>query len=118
MSKYKVTNGINIFVKILSAIIVILLILGIVGGIVYLLNRPKGLFIEYNGKLYFNVDTGGVFPYMIHTDSAAVIERDENSFIISAVVSDVDQTYDKLYEICAEDGRWVLCYDFYVLSDF
>ena len=76
------------------------------------------LFIEYNDKLYFNVDTGGVFPYMIHTDSAAVIERGENSFIISAVVSDVDQTYDKLYEICAEDGRWVLCYDFYVLSDF
>ena len=68
MSKYKVTNGINIFVKILSAIIVILLILGIVGGIVYLLNRPKGLFIEYNGTVYGNTaigsSTGGLsVPY-------------------------------------------------------
>ena len=40
MSKYKVNNGINIFVKLLTAIIVVLLILGIIGGVMYLLNRP------------------------------------------------------------------------------
>ena len=33
MSKYKTSNGINIFVKILTAIIVVLLVLGIVGGV-------------------------------------------------------------------------------------
>ncbi len=58
MSKYKVNNGINIFVKILTAIVVVLLILGIVGGLVYFLNRPQGLYIEYDGTTYGNTALG------------------------------------------------------------
>ena len=76
------------------------------------------LFIEYDGKLYYNVDTGGVYPYMIHTDTAKVTERGEDSFSISAEVPDVDNTYEKVYEIGVEDGRWVFFYDFYVCCDW
>lgn len=64
MSKYKTSNGINIFVKILTAIIVVLLILGIIGGVMYLLNRPQGLYIEYDGTATFKVcnsDGWGVY---------------------------------------------------------
>ena len=58
MSKYKTSNGINIFVKILTAIIVVLLVLGIIGGVMYLLNRPQGLYIEYDGTTYGNTALG------------------------------------------------------------
>ena len=39
-------------VRVVTAILVVLLILGIAGGIIYLINRPQGMYIEYNGTTY------------------------------------------------------------------
>lgn len=52
MSKYNVNKGINVFAKVLTVIIAVLLIFGILGGVVYLLNRPQGMYIEYDGITY------------------------------------------------------------------
>ena len=55
---------------------------------------------------------------MIHTDTAKVAERGEDSFSISVDVSDIDNAYEKVYEIGVDDGRWVFFYDFYVCCDW
>lgn len=103
MSKYKVNNGINIFVKILTAIIVVLLILGIIGGVMYLLNRPQGLYIEYDGTAYGNTllgsSTGGIdVPYngtatfkVCNSDGWGVYSVQDCTV---KIVPNVDETHD------------------------
>ena len=103
MSEYKVNNVINIFVKILTAIIVVLLILGIIGGVMYLLNRPQGLYIEYDGTAYGNTllgsSTGGIdVPYngtapfkVCNSDGWGVYSVQD---CIVKIVPNVDETHN------------------------
>lgn len=103
MSKYKTSNGINIFVKILTAIVVVLLILGIIGGVMYLLNRPQGLYIEYDGTAYGNTllgsSTGGIdVPYngtatfkVCNSDGWGVYSVQDCTV---KIVPNVDETHD------------------------
>lgn len=108
MSKYKVNNGINIFVKILTAIIVVLLVLGIVGGVMYLLNRPQGLYIEYDGTTYGNTalgsSTGGIsVPY--NGTATFTIGNSDGWGVYSVqdcmvkIVPNVDDTHDFEYTV-------------------
>ena len=108
MSKYKVNNGINIFVEMLTAIIVVLLILGIVGGLLYLLNRPQGLYIEYDGTAYGNTllgsSTGGIdVPYngtatfkVCNSDGWGVYSVQDCTV---KIVPNVDDTHDFEYTV-------------------
>ena len=112
MSKYKVNNGINIFVKLLTAIIVVLLILGIIGGVMYLLNRPQGLYIEYDGTAYGNTllgsSTGGIdVPYngtatfkVCNSDGWGVYPVQDCTV---KIVPNVDETHD--FEFTVEGDR-------------
>lgn len=44
-------SAINTFAKVLSAILLILLILGIAGGLLYYFNRPQGLYIQSDKQI-------------------------------------------------------------------
>lgn len=103
MSKYKTSNGINIFVKILTAIIVVLLVLGIIGGVIYLLNRPQGLYIEYDGTTYGNTalgsSTGGIT--VLYGETATFTIGNSDGWGVYSVqdctvkiVPNVDETHD------------------------
>ena len=103
MSKYKVNNGINIFVKILTAIIVVLLILGIVGGLVYFLNRPQGLYVEYNGVIYgdtvldtssggLTVDYGSTATFKVCNSDGWGVYSVQDCTV--KIVPNVDETHD------------------------
>lgn len=108
MSKYKTSNGINIFVKMLTAIIVVLLVLGIIGGVIYLLNRPQGLYIEYNGTAYGDTalgsSTGGIsIPY--NSAATFTIGNSDGWGVYSVqdctvkIVPNVDDTHDFEYTV-------------------
>ncbi len=108
MSKYKTSNGINIFVKILTAIIVVLLVLGIIGGVMYLLNRPQGLYIEYDGTTYGNTalgsSTGGITVSYGET-ATFTIGNSDGWGVYSVqdctvkIVPNVDDTHDFEYTV-------------------
>lgn len=112
MSKYKTSNGINIFVKMLTAIIVVLLVLGIIGGVIYLLNRPQGLYIEYNGTAYGNTaigsSTGGLsVPYdstvtftIGNLDGWGVYSVQDCTV---KIIPNVDETHDFEFTVEGED---------------
>ncbi len=52
MSKSDNNSVVDSIVRVVTAILVVLLILGIAGGIIYLINRPQGMYIEYDGTTY------------------------------------------------------------------
>ena len=103
MSKYKVNNVISIFVKILTVIIVVLLILGIVGGLVYFLNRPQGLYVEYNGVIYgdtvldtssggLTVDYGSTATFKVCNSDGWGVYSVQDCTV--KIVPNVDETHD------------------------
>lgn len=74
MSKNTENNGSGTFIKVLTGIIVILLILGVVGAMVYLINRPQGLYLEYNGAAYGDSLSGSASGGITVTESTAVFK--------------------------------------------
>lgn len=47
MSGYKVKKGVNTVAKVIAYIVVILLIIGLAGVVLYLFTRPQGMYVRY-----------------------------------------------------------------------
>lgn len=63
MSSYKTNNFIKRTSRVISYLLVVLLLLGIVGACAYLLTKPNGIYLRYDGKIVTDKTSGIVIPY-------------------------------------------------------
>ena len=116
MSKYNADKGLNTFTKILTVILAVLLVIGLCGGLVYLLKRPQGIYIVYDGVQYGNSVVGSSSAGISVERADSVEFRIGNSQdwgaysaddCIVKIVPNVDETHDFEFTVSGEDKPYL-----------
>lgn len=116
MSKYKANTGLNTLIKILTVILAVLLVIGLLGGLVYLLKRPQGIYIVYDGVEYGNSVVGSSSAGISVEYGDSVEFRIGNSQdwgaysaddCIVKIVPNVDEVHDFEFTVSGEDKPYL-----------
>lgn len=71
------------------------------------------LFVSFNDRLYYNYNTGGCVAYIIDFSTAEIVDRTDESFNVSVVVSTHYTTERFTYQLVNQDGHWVMDNDYW-----
>lgn len=108
MSSYKTNNFIKRTSRVISYLLVVLLLLGIVGACAYLLTKPNGIYLRYDGKIVTDKTSGIVIPYK--ATATFKIENSENWGAYSVtdctvkIVPSADESHDFDFTV-GDDSR-------------
>ena len=98
MSKYKTNGSINRISRAITYIVVVLLLLGIVGAGAYLLTKPNGIYLRYDGKIVTDKTSGIVIPYKATATFKIENSEDWGAYSVTdctvTIVPNVDSAHD------------------------
>ena len=73
------------------------------------------LFVEVDGKLYNNANTGGALTYYPDFTRAKVTSKTADGFDVEVPITYIDDPEGKpyIYKIVLQDGKWLLANDYW-----
>ena len=108
MSSYKTNNFIKRTSRVISYLLVVLLLLGIVGACAYLLTKPNGIYLRYDGKIVTDKTSGIVIPYKATATFKIENSEDWGAYSVTdctvKIVPSADESHDFDF-IVGDDSR-------------
>ena len=108
MSSYKTNNFIKRTSRVISYLLVVLLLLGIVGACAYLLTKPNGIYLRYDGKIVTDKTSGIVIPYKATATFKIENSEDWGAYSVTdctvKIVPNADESHDFDF-IVGDDSR-------------
>lgn len=108
MSSYKTNNFIKRTSRVISYLLVVLLLLGIVGAGAYLLTKPNGIYLRYDGKIVTDKTSGIVIPYKATATFKIENSEDWGAYSVTdctvKIVPNADESHDFDFTV-GDDSR-------------
>lgn len=108
MSSYKTNNFIKRTSRVISYLLVVLLLLGIVGACAYLLTKPNGIYLRYDGKIVTDKTSGIVIPYKATATFKIENSEDWGAYSVTdctvKIVPNADESHDFDFTV-GDDSR-------------
>ena len=108
MSSYKTNNFIKRTSRVISYLLVVLLLLGIVGAVAYLLTKPNGIYLRYDGKIVTDKTSGIVIPYKATATFKIENSEDWGAYSVTdctvKIVPNADESHDFDFTV-GDDSR-------------
>ncbi len=108
MSSYKTNNFIKRTSRVISYLLVVLLLLGIVGAGAYLLTKPNGIYLRYDGKIVTDKTSGIVIPYKATATFKIENSEDWGAYSVTEcmvkIVPNADESHDFDFTV-GDDSR-------------
>lgn len=108
MSSYKTNNFIKRTSRVISYLLVVLLLLGIVGACAYLLTKPNGIYLRYDGKIVTDKTSGIVIPYKATATFKIENSEDWGAYSVTdctvKIVPNADKSHDFDFTV-GDDSR-------------
>ena len=108
MSSYKTNNFIKRTSRVISYLLVVLLLLGIVGAGAYLLTKPNGIYLRYDGKIVTDKTSGIVIPYKATVTFKIENSEDWGAYSVTdctvKIVPNADESHDFDFTV-GDDSR-------------
>lgn len=108
MSSYKTNNFIKRTSRVISYFLVVLLLLGIVGAGAYLLTKPNGIYLRYDGKIVTDKTSGIVIPYKATATFKIENSEDWGAYSVTdctvKIVPNADESHDFDFTV-GDDSR-------------
>lgn len=108
MSSYKTNNFIKRTSRVISYLLVVLLLLGIVGAGAYLLTKPNGIYLRYDGKIVTDKTSGIVIPYKATATFKIDNSEDWGAYSVTGctvkIVPNADESHDFDFTV-GDDSR-------------
>lgn len=108
MSSYKTNNFIKRTSRVISYLLVVLLLLGIVGAGAYLLTKPNGIYLRYDGKIATDKTSGIVIPYKATATFKIENSEDWGAYSVTdctvKIVPNADESHDFDFTV-GDDSR-------------
>ena len=108
MSSYKTNNFIKRASRAISYLLVVLLLLGIVGACAYLLTKPNGIYLRYDGKIVTDKTSGIVIPYKATATFKIENSEDWGAYSVTdctvKIVPSADESHDFDFTV-GDDSR-------------
>lgn len=108
MSSYKTNNYIKRTSRVISYLLVVLLLLEIVGAGAYLLTKPNGIYLRYDGKIVTDKTSGIVIPYKATATFKIENSEDWGAYSVTdctvKIVPNADESHDFDFTV-GDDSR-------------
>ena len=108
MSSYKTNNFIKRTSRVISYFLVVLLLLGIVGAGAYLLTKPNGIYLRYDGKIVTDKTSGIIIPYKATATFKIENSEDWGAYSVTdcmvKIVPNADESHDFDFTV-GDDSR-------------
>ena len=108
MSSYKTNNFIKRTSRVISYLLVVLLLLGIVGACAYLLTKPNGIYLRYDGKIVTDKTSGIVIPHKATATFKIENSEDWGAYSVTdctvKIVPNADESHDFDFTV-GDDSR-------------